>query len=115
MSLLGARIIKQHSEFRLVSRKAVDAIAEYREYNLFLRGIFVDIAYRSSVVQFDVRRRDADCSKYTLRKLASLALDGITSFSVVPRRLVTAAGALIFLFSSAMTLFYLYEKLKGNT
>ncbi len=115
MNLMGAGIIKHHSEYRLVSRKALDAIAEYREYNLFLRGIFVDIGYRSEVVPFDVRRREAGRSKHSLKKLAALALDGITSFSVVPLRLVTCAGALIFLFSCAMTLFYLYEKLVGHT
>ncbi len=115
MTLMGAGIIKHHSEYRLVSRKALDAIAEYREYNLFLRGIFVDIGYRSEVVPFDVRRREAGRSKHSLRKLGALALDGITSFSVVPLRLVTCAGALIFLFSCAMTLFYLYEKLVGHT
>ena len=115
MRLMGARIIKHHSEYRLVSRKAIDAIAEYREYNLFLRGIFVDIGYRSEIVRFDVRRRDAGKSKHSFRKLAALALDGITSFSVVPLRLVTVAGALIFLFSCAMTLFYVYHKFRGNT
>src|SRR2546423_1603801 len=115
MSLMGARIIKQHSEFRLVSRKALDAIAEYREYNLFLRGIFVDIGYRSEIVPFDARRREAGASKHNFRKLASLALDGITSFSVVPLRLGTFTGALIFLFSCAMTLFYLYHKFMGHT
>ena len=115
MNLLGARIIKQHSEYRLVSRKALDAIAEYREYNLLLRGIFVDIGYRSEIVLFDARRREAGKSKHSFKKLASLALDGITSFSVVPLRLVTFTGALIFLFSCAMTLFYLYEKLVGHT
>src|SRR5205814_7161546 len=77
--------------------------------------IFVDIGFRSEVVQFDVRRRAAGASKHTLRRLASLALDGITSFSVVPLRLVTFTGALIFLFSCAMTLFYLYEKLVVHT
>lgn len=115
MNLLGARIIKHHSEYRLVSRKALEAIAEYREYNLFLRGIFVDIGYRSETVPFDARRRAAGASKHSFRKLASLALDGITSFSVVPLRLVTFTGALVFLFSCAMTLFYLYEKLVGHT
>jgi len=115
MNLMGVAIIKHHSEYRLVSRKALDAIAEYREYNLFLRGIFVDIGYRSEVVPFDVRRREAGRSKHSFKKLASLALDGITSFSVVPLRLVTCAGALISLFSCAMTLFYLYEKLVGGT
>ena len=113
--LMGARIIKHHSEYRLVSRKALDAISQYREYNLFLRGIFVDIGYRSETVVFDVRPRSAGKSKHGLRKLASLALDGITSFSVVPLRLVTCAGALIFLFSCAMTLFYLYHKIMGHT
>ena len=115
MNLMGVGIIKHHSEYRLVSRKALDAIAEYREYNLFLRGIFVDIGYRSEVVPFDVRRREAGRSKHSFKKLASLALDGITSFSVVPLRLVTCAGALISLFSCAMTLFYLYEKFVGHT
>lgn len=113
--LMGARIIKHHSEYRLVSRKAIEAIAEYREYNLFLRGIFVDIGYRSETVDFDVRPRALGKSKHGLRKLMSLALDGITSFSIVPLRLVTAAGALLFLFSCGMTLFYLYHKIMGHT
>lgn len=115
MNALGARIIKHHSEYRLISRKALEAIAEYREYNLFLRGIFVDIGYRSEVVPFDVRRREAGASKHNFRKLASLALDGITSFSVVPLRLVTFTGVALFLFSCAMTLFYLYHKFMGHT
>lgn len=115
LELMGARIIKHHSEYRLVSRKALEAIAQYPEYNLFLRGIFVDIGYRSESVLFDVRRRTAGKSKHGLRKLASLALDGITSFSVVPLRMVTGSGILIFLFSCAMTLFYLYEKFMGRT
>ncbi|HEV2801029.1 MAG TPA: glycosyltransferase family 2 protein [Pyrinomonadaceae bacterium] len=115
MRLMGARIIKHHSEYRLVSRKAIEAIAEYREYNLFLRGIFVDIGYKSEIVPFNVRRRGAGRSKHSFGKLASLALDGITSFSIVPLRLVTLAGMLVFLFSVLMTLFYLYHKLKGHT
>ena len=115
LELMGARIIKHHSEYRLVSRKALEAIAQYPEYNLFLRGIFVDIGYRSESVTFDVRRRAGGKSKHGLRKLMSLALEGITSFSVVPLRLVTGAGVLIFLFSCGMTLFYLYEKFMGRT
>ncbi|HSE32728.1 MAG TPA: glycosyltransferase family 2 protein [Pyrinomonadaceae bacterium] len=115
LSLMGAPIIKHHSEYRLVSSKALDAIAQYREYNLFLRGIFVDIGYRSDTVVFDVKARAAGKSKHSFRRLASLALDGITSFSVVPLRLVTFFGALIFLFSCAMTLFYLYHKVMGHT
>ncbi|HYO99152.1 MAG TPA: glycosyltransferase family 2 protein, partial [Pyrinomonadaceae bacterium] len=115
MRLMGTKIIKHHSEYRLVSQKAIEAISEYREYNLFLRGIFVDIGYKSEIVPFTVRRRGAGQSKHTFRKLASLALDGITSFSIVPLRLVTVAGLLVFLFSVLMTLFYLYHKIKGHT
>jgi len=115
LELMGARIIKHHSEYRLVSRKALEAIAQYPEYNLFLRGIFVDIGYRSESVVFAVRRRAAGKSKHGLRKLASLGFDGITSFSVVPLRIVTAFGFLIFVFSGAMTIFYLYEKAVGGT
>lgn len=115
MKLMGAKIIKHHSEYRLVSRKAIEAISEYREYNLFLRGIFVDIGYKSEIVPFTVRRRGAGTSKHNFRKLSSLALDGITSFSIVPLRLVTVAGMLVFLFSVLMTLFYLYHKIKGHT
>jgi glycosyltransferase involved in cell wall biosynthesis len=115
MKLMGAKIIKHHSEYRLVSRKAIEAISEYREYNLFLRGIFVDIGYKSEIVPFTVRRRGAGTSKHNFRKLSSLALDGITSFSIVPLRLVTVAGLLVFLFSVLMTLFYLYHKIKGHT
>jgi glycosyltransferase involved in cell wall biosynthesis len=115
MRLMDSRIIKHHSEYRLVSRKALDAIAEYPEYNIFLRGIFVDIGYRSEIVRFDVRRRAAGKSKHNFRKLSALALDGVTSFSVVPLRLVTAAGAVVFLFSCAVALFYLYQKIRGNT
>ena len=115
MWLLGARIVKHHSEYRLVSRKAIDAVAEYGEYNLFLRGIFVDIGYRSEVVHFDARRREAGRSKHGFGKLAALALDAVTSFSVVPLRLVTVSGAVIFLFSVGMTLFYLWAKFSGLT
>lgn len=114
MRLMDSRIIKDHSEYRLVSRKALDAIAEYPEYNVFLRGIFVDIGYRSEIVAFDVRPRAAGRSKHGLRKLAGLALDGVTSFSVVPLRVVTAFGALVFLFSCAMTLYYLYARVRGE-
>jgi len=115
LELMGARIIKHHPDYRLVSRKALEAIAQYPEYNLFLRGIFVDIGYRSESVAFDVRRRAARTSKYGLKKMVSLALDGITSFSVVPLRIVTVIGFLIFMFSGAMSLFYLYEKFVGGT
>lgn len=115
MRLMDARIIPHHSECRLVSRKAIDAVAQYPEYNIFLRGIFVDIGFKSEIVPFDVRRREAGKSKHNFKKLVGLALDGVTSFSVAPLRLVTAAGALVSLFSGAMALYYLWERLGGRT
>jgi glycosyltransferase involved in cell wall biosynthesis len=115
MRLMDARIIPHHSECRLVSRKAIDAVAQYPEYNIFLRGIFVDIGFKSEIVPFDVRRREAGKSKHGFKQLVGLALDGITSFSVAPLRLVTIAGALVSLFSGAMALYYLWERLAGRT
>jgi glycosyltransferase involved in cell wall biosynthesis len=115
MRLMDSRIIPHHSECRLVSRKAIDAVAQYPEYNVFLRGIFVDIGFKSEIVPFDVRRRVAGKSKHGFRKLVGLALDGVTSFSVAPLRLVTAAGALVSLFSGVMALYYLWERLMGRT
>ena len=115
MRLMDARIIPHHSECRLVSRKAIAAVAQYPEYNIFLRGIFVDIGFKSEIVPFDVRRRAAGKSKHGFKKLVGLALDGVTSFSVAPLRLVTIAGALVSLFSGAMALYYLWERLAGRT
>lgn len=115
MRLMDARIIPHHSECRLVSRKAIDAVAQYPEYNIFLRGIFVDIGFKSEIVPFDVRPREAGKSKHGFKKLVGLALDGVTSFSVAPLRLVTIAGALVFLFSGVMALYYLWERLMGRT
>jgi glycosyltransferase involved in cell wall biosynthesis len=115
MNLMGAKITKHHAEYRLLSSKALAALAEYRESNLFLRGIVADLGLRTENVAFDVHPRAAGQTKHSPRKMIGLALDGITSFSVVPLRLVTAAGALIFLFSCAMMLFYFYQKLKGYT
>ena len=115
MRLMDARIIPHHSECRLVSRKAIDAVAQYPEYNIFLRGIFVDIGFKSEIVPFDVRRREAGKSKHGFKQLVGLALDGVTSFSVAPLRLATVAGALVFLFSGVMALYYLWERLAGRT
>ncbi|MCA1631807.1 MAG: glycosyltransferase family 2 protein [Acidobacteria bacterium] len=115
MNLMGAKITKHHAEYRLLSSKALAALAEYRESNLFLRGIVADLGLRTENVAFDVRPREAGTTKHSPRKMIGLALDGITSFSVVPLRLVTAAGALIFLFSCVMMLIYLYQKYEGET
>lgn len=115
MGVMGTKIVKDHSEYRLVSRQALDALADYREYNLFLRGVLLDTGFKSDVVYFDVRRRSAGKSKHNFGDLLSLALDAATSSSVVPLRFVTAAGMLIFAWSCLMILFVLYQRLwTGN-
>ena len=108
MHWLGVIIIKNHADYRLVSRRALDALAEYRGYNLFLRGIFVNMGFRQETVYFDVKPRLAGNTKYSLSKMLSMALKAITSFSVVPLRLVTVTGFSIFLLSICMTLYVFY-------
>ncbi|MGH9943332.1 MAG: glycosyltransferase family 2 protein [Pyrinomonadaceae bacterium] len=110
MRLLGAKTIEHDAEYRLLSRTAVEALAQYRESNLFLRGIVADLGLRSEVVPFDVRRRGVGASEPGPRQMLALALDAVTSFSVAPLRLVTLTGALIFLFSCVMLVFVLYHK-----
>ena len=114
MKLMGVKIIRNHADYRLISKKALNAMSEYTEVNLFLRGIFADIGFKSAVVPFNVRQRFAGTSKYSLRKMLAFAFDGITSFSVAPLRIVTVAGALIFLFSCVMSGFVLLSVIRGN-
>ncbi len=108
MRLMGVNVLKNHADYRLVSARALDALAEYREVNLFLRGVFATMGFRTSVVHFNVKPRFAGESKYSLRKMLSLAIGGITSFSIVPLRLIAALGFVIFVASIAMSAYVLY-------
>lgn len=110
MNLLGAKIRPNHSDFRLVSQKALNILAGYKEYNIFLRGIFHEFGLKMDYVYFDVRKRPAGVSKFSTSKLVLLALDGVTSFSIVPLRLVTFIGILMWLVSFAIGIEVIYEK-----
>jgi glycosyltransferase involved in cell wall biosynthesis len=99
---LGVDSVYNHADFRLMSRRAVDALKEFGEVNLFLRGIVPLIGLRSSVVYYARTERVAGVSKYPLRKMLALALDAVTSFSVVPLRMISVLGVLVFLFSAGM-------------
>lgn len=114
MRSMGAKIIKDHPDYRLISAPVLDALGGYREVNLFLRGIFADIGFRSDLVPFDARERFAGRSHYSFPRMIALALDGITSFSVVPLRLIAIAGALIMLFSLSLGTFVFVSALRGN-
>jgi glycosyltransferase involved in cell wall biosynthesis len=96
IAALGAESIRNHADYRLMSRRAVENLKQYREVNLYLRGIVPLLGFRSEIVHYDRSLRFAGESKYPLRKMIALALDAITSFSLVPLRLITFIGLAVF-------------------
>ena len=115
MKALGVDIVFNHADYRLMSRRAVEGLAQFNEVNLFLRGIVPQIGYKWTTVTYERAERFAGESKYPLKKMLAFAADGITSFSVKPIRLVLTTGVVIFLISLAMLLYALIAKLTGNT
>jgi polyisoprenyl-phosphate glycosyltransferase len=99
MEKLGVNVVYNHADYRLMSRRALDALSEYREVNLFLRGLVPLIGFKSDVVYYDRHERFAGESKYPLKKMISFAVDGITSFSIKPLQLIFGLGAAISLVS----------------
>lgn len=99
MNILGVKIPPNHSDFRLVSKKALDVLSQFSERELFLRGFFHETGLKTAYVNFDVKPRALGCSKFNVFSLTSLALNGITSYSIVPLRLIQAAGMLTILLS----------------
>jgi len=93
---LGAESIHDHADYRLMSRRAIECLRQFKEVHLFLRGIVPLLGFKSEIVYYNRAARFAGESKYPLRKMVALALDGITSFSVVPLRLITFTGFVIF-------------------
>ena len=94
---LGAKVIAHHADFRLMSDRAVRALASYGEVNLFLRGIVVQLGFKTATVEFDRLARRHGETKYTLSKMVGLAVDGVTSLSIRPIRIVAGFGVLLFL------------------
>lgn len=114
MKGLGADIVENHADCRLMTRKALDALAGYREVNLFLRGIVPDIGYKTAVAYYDRNPRFAGESKYPLKKMLMFAWDGITSFSVRPLKLISQTGFLMFFVSIAALIYALVSKIQGS-
>ena len=114
MHILGVDVVYDHADYRLMSRRALDALSEYHEVNLFLRGIVPLIGYRSDYVFYDRHERFAGESKYPLKKMISFALDGITSFSVKPLKLISNLGILISCLSVLGLLYALISYFTGN-
>ncbi|SDC17317.1 Glycosyltransferase involved in cell wall bisynthesis [Paenibacillus sp. UNCCL117] len=115
MKLLGVNIVYNHADYRLLSHRALVALADYKEVNLFLRGIMPLVGFRSAIVRYDRHERYAGDSKYNLRKMLLFALEGITSFSVTPIRMVTASGFIIFILSIVAAIYSLVVHLSGHT
>lgn len=102
---LGGDVLYNHADFRLMSRRALEALLEYSERNLFLRGMVRTLGFQTAIVLYDRKERQAGVSKYPLGKMLSFAVDGITSFSVRPLRYITYLG-LIFMFISLAAIIY---------
>ena len=111
ISALGAESVYNHADFRLLSRRAVEALKSFREVNLFLRGMVPLIGFKSAIVYYARSERFAGESKYPLRKMIALALDAVTSFSIAPLRFITGLGFLVFLLSAAMGVWTVWVRL----
>lgn len=115
MKVLGVDIVYNHADYRLMSKRALEGLAEYKEINLFLRGIVPLIGYRHDYVYYDRHERFAGESKYPLKKMIAFAVDGITSFSVKPLRLISSFGIIIALLSVFGLLYALISHILGVT
>ena len=114
MHLLGCKVMSNHADYRLLSKRALDALAEHKEVNLFLRGLIPTMGFQSDVVYFDVKKREAGQSKYTLKKMVALAVDGITSMSTRPIQIITILGFLVSLFSFIMIIYCIIDWFSGR-
>lgn len=115
MKGLGVDIVYNHADYRLMSKRALDSLQDFKEVNLFLRGIVPLIGYKSDVVLYERNERFAGESKYPLKKMLSFAFEGITSFSVKPIRLILTVGILMFISSLAALLYFLIIWMAGKT
>ena len=115
MNFLGANVVFNHADYRLLSCRALEGLAQFKEVNLFLRGIVPMIGYRTDTVEYARGERFAGESKYPLKKMLSFAMEGITSLSTKPIRYITLLGFLIFLVSIAMLIYSVIRWAMGAT
>jgi len=115
MSKLGADTVYNHADYRLMSKKALNSLAQYTEVNLFLRGIVPMLGYKSACVYYERGERIAGESKYPLKKMIAFAWEGITSLSTGPIRLISIGGGIVFLISIVMMIYSLIRHAIGAT
>jgi glycosyltransferase involved in cell wall biosynthesis len=111
LSKCGVEVTFNHADYRLMDRCAIDALSEFGEANVFLRGLIPQLGYRTATVYYERSARFAGESKYTFRKMLALAWDGITSFSAVPLRFITALGLLISLAAMGVSIWAIVVRL----
>ena len=114
MSKLGGDIVYNHADYRLMSRRAVNQLLQYNERNIFLRGIVPLIGYKTARVYYDRIERQAGTSKYPFSKMANFAIDGITSFSIKPVRLVLSLGLTFLVIALCILVYVLYSYFSGR-
>lgn len=114
MSALGAKTVFNHADYRLMSKRAVCKLLEYRERNLFIRGIVPLIGFKSDTVYYNRHARTAGESKYPLKKMVSFAIDGITSFSIRPIRLIFSVGIIMLIATISVSLYALCAYFAGR-
>lgn len=115
MSKMGVNIVYNHADYRLMSKRVLQELSNFKEVNLFLRGLVPLIGYKSTEVYYDRHERFAGESKYPLKKMLAFAFDGITSFSITPIRLISAVGFAMFGISLLITVYTIISKLLGTT
>lgn len=114
MQAMGVKTVYNHADFRLMSRRALEGLSEYKERNLFLRGIVPTIGYKTDCVYYERKERMAGESKYPLKKMLAFAFDGITSFSTKPMDYIMGLGTLMIIFAFVMGVYSLVRHFQGN-
>ncbi len=115
MKSMDSEIVYNHADFRMMSRRAVEALMQYPERNLFLRGIVRRLGFKEGFVYYDRRARTLGESKYPLKKMLAFSIDGITSFSIAPLKFITFTGLIMTLVSLVMIIFGIVRHIEGNT
>ena len=115
MKSMDSEIVYNHADFRMMSRRAVEALMQYPERNLFLRGIVRRLGFKEGFVYYDRRARELGESKYPLKKMLASSIDGITSFSTAPLKFITFVGLTMTLVSLVMIMFGIIRHIEGNT
>jgi glycosyltransferase involved in cell wall biosynthesis len=108
LKLMGVNVIYNHSDYRLISRRVINALEDFQEVNIFLRGLIPSIGFSSSIVTYERKERFAGESKYPFRKMLSLAINGVTSFTSFPLRLISILGLLIFSVTILLSIWVLW-------